>query len=83
MTEDQNDNSTEEPTKEEPLPDLHDCILCPPKEKCKHTVPLHETIKSLVRGKAGVEDLFLKINEIAEWMIASGLTLKSKNKSKD
>lgn len=81
-TEDQNDDPIEKPTKEEPLPELHDCILCPPKEKCKHTVPLHETIKSLVRGNAGVEDLFLKINEIAEWMIAAGMTLKPKNKSK-
>ncbi len=71
-----------EPTKEEPLPELHDCILCPPKENCKHTVPLHETINSLIRGKTGVEDLFLKINEIAEWIIASGITLKPKNRSK-
>lgn len=83
MREDQNDDQKDEPTKEEELPNLHDCILCPPKENCKHTVPLHETIKSLVRGNAGVEDLFLKINEIAEWVIASGMTLEPKNKSKD
>lgn len=74
------------PTKEEkldPIPhEEHDCIICPPKENCKHTVPLHETLKSLVRGNAGVEDLFKKINEVTEWIIASGLTLKPKNRSK-
>lgn len=80
-TEDQNDNPKEEPKKAPPVP-THDCIICPPKENCKHTVPLHETLKSLVRGNAGVEDLFLKINEVTEWIIASGLTLKPKNKSK-
>lgn len=65
--------------KEEEKP-LHDCILCDPFEECKHTVPLHETVKSLVRGNAGVEDLFLKINELAEWAVASGITLKPKHK---
>ncbi len=61
---------------------LHDCIICDPFEACKHTVPLHETIAPLIRGKTGVEDMFLKASEIAEWLQEKGLTLKPKNRSK-
>jgi len=79
--------SKEEPTKEEkldPIPHTnHDCIICPPKENCKHTVPLHETIQPLIRGKTGVEDMFLKASEIAEWLQELPLTLKPKNRSKN
>lgn len=69
----------EKPEEKKPL---HDCIICDPFEACKHTVPLHETIAPLIRGKTGVEDMFLKASEIAEWLQEKGLTLKPKNRSK-
>jgi len=69
----------EAPAEKKPL---HDCIICNPFEACKHTVPLHETIKPLVRGKTGVEDMFLKASEIAEWLHETGMTLKPKKRSK-
>lgn len=69
----------EKPAEKKPL---HDCIICDPFEACKHTVPLHETIAPLIRGKTGVEDMFLKASEIAEWLQEKGLTLKPKNRSK-
>lgn len=61
----------EEPIKEP----LHDCIICDPFEQCKHTVPLHEGIKPMIRGKTGVEDMFLKLNEIAEWLMENDIRL--------
>ncbi len=63
----------EKPKEKKPV---HDCIICDPFEACKHTVPLHETIKPLIRGKTGVEDMFLKASEIADWLMEAGLTLK-------
>ena len=78
-TEDQNDDPEEKP-KPAPSKPSHDCIICPPKENCKHTVPLHKVIVPLVRGNAGVEDLFKKINEVVEWLFEAKMTLnKSKN----
>lgn len=65
----------EEPVKEKQP--LHDCIICDQFEKCKHTVPLHEDLKSMIRGKTGVEDMFLKLNEIAEWLMENDIRLGS------
>ena len=82
-SEDQNDDTTAESKKTPPPKPTHDCIICSPKENCKHSVPLHKTIVPLVRGKAGVEDLFLKINEVVDWLSEKGLILGTKNKSKN
>lgn len=79
-------SKTEEKPKEEPkkAPPVgpHDCIICSPKENCKHEVPLQKIVKPLVRGNSGVEDLFKKINEVVDWLQETTLELTAKNKSK-
>jgi len=60
----------------EPIP-LHDCELCPDKfVACKHSVPVHLKPTPLVRGKAGLEDFYNKVNELVEIVREMDLTKK-------
>jgi len=76
---DQNVTITNEATTEpEPVP-LHDCDLCDDKfEACKHSTPVHIPPTPLVRGKAGLEDFYNKVNELVEIIREADVQIKKK-----
>ena len=75
------ENPPEPPKKEEPKIPEHDCVVCPKKEACKHTLPITVPIKTMTVGKTGYEDLFKKVQNIIETLNEAGLEVSKKSSS--